>query len=455
MTGLIMTTLTPTTQVLSSRKLMRLVAVSVALAICITAQGQGRDISFLYNADASKFAPQTPPIPVFIEGGTLIDGTGAAPLQNPGILITGGIIQLGNTSPLPENTRLIDARGKWILPGMFDLHAHLTFYLPGGFHSESDVIASLRAERFLEHYQSIGVTTVCDVASRADTGYSMKHAQRMGLMKGSRLYVSGPGITVTGGHPTEFQPFEESQYGVESDGPWALRSSVREAVKKGADFIKVFPPLAAEEYQAVVDEAHAWKLRVTSHAGGIQDPSGTSTQRSVQAGVDSIHHLYPYGDNPDRTIAEMAKRSTYVIPTIGYHMREVSGNAHLSNTWMESNLGHNEENVRRNFRSLQEAGIKFGVGTESNPFDMLNIDEIYAQELEGFVRSGISPLQTIQSATLHSADAFGLAEQTGSIETGKWGDVIILSSDPLENIRALVEPELVIQGGEVVYRKER
>lgn len=437
----------------SSRWLAGLIAAVAVLSMCGTALGQGRDISFLYEGEAAKFASQSPPPPVFIEGGTLIDGTSAAPVENPGLLIADGTIRLGRVASLPENTRHIDASGKWILPGLFDLHAHLTFYLPGGFHAETDVTTSFRAERFLENYQTIGVTTVADVASRDDIGYAMKRAQRLGLMKGSRLYVAGPGITVTGGHPSEFQPFAESHYGIEADGPWALRGKVREAVKKGADFIKVFPPLTLEEYQAVVDEAHEWKVRVTSHAGGIQDQSGTSTERSVEAGVDSIQHLYPYGDDPGRVIAGMAEKGIYVIPTIGYHLREVSGSAHLSYAWLESNLGHNEENVLRNFRALQKAGIKFGVGTESNPYDMPNIADVYAQELEGFIRGGMSPLRIIQSATLHSAEAFGLADKTGSIESGKWGDVILLGNDPTLNIRALVDPELVIQGGAIVHEQ--
>lgn len=408
-----------------------------------------RDISFLYDGEAATFVPRVPPDPMYIEGGTLIDGTGAQPVANPGILITDGVFRLGEFPP--ANARRIDANGKWILPGLFDLHAHLTFYLPGGFQAETDVTGSFRAERFLENYQAIGVTTVADVASRGDTGYSMKRAQRQGLMKGARLFVAGPGITVTGGHPSEFQPFEASRYAEEADGPWALRAKVREAVKKGADFIKVFPPLTADEYMAVVDEAHEWHVRVTAHAGGIQDQSGTSTQRSVAAGADSIQHLYPYGEHPEKTIAEMAKRGIYVIPTIGYHLREVGGTAHLSNDWLNHNLGHNEENVLRNFTALQKAGIRFGVGTESNPYDMPNIAEVYAQELEGFIRGGISPLETIRSATLNSAAAFGLESQGGSIETGKWGDAIILGQDPLVNIRALVDPELVIQGGEIVH----
>ena len=411
-----------------------------------------RDITFLYSDDVQHFVNIKPARPLFIEGGTIIDGTGSAPRNNPGILIKDGLFVFDIKSPLPTETISIDARGKWILPGLFDLHAHLTFYLPGGFNTEDDFISGIRAERFLEYYQAIGVTTVCGVASRNNVGFSMKRAQRMGLMGGSRLYVSGPGITVTGGHPTEFQPYQASHYVVEGDGPWELRKLVRSAVKKGADFIKVLPPLTQEEYEAVVDEAHAWKIRVTSHAGGIQDLSHTSGLRSVDAGVDSVHHLHPYGKNSDKIFSKMARKNIHVIPTIGYHLREVKGSEHITGNWMEDNIGHNYDSVMSTFKAMQKANIKFGVGTESNPFDMLKIADVYAQELEGFIHGGISPMQVIQSATLHSAEVLGLQEQTGSIENGKWADLLIVSENPLDNPRALVKPELVIQEGKIVHR---
>jgi len=411
-----------------------------------------RDLTFLYSSDVSHFSKNEPALPIFIEGGTIIDGTGAPPRENTGILITNGLFELLDAASIPADTVRINAKDKWILPGLFDLHAHLTFLLPGGFHAEDDFLSGIRAERFLEHYQKIGVTTVADVASRNSIGFSMKRAQRMGLMGGSRLYVSGPGITVTGGHPTEFQPFQKSHYAVEGDGPWELRKLVRSAVKKGADFIKVFPPLTQAEYEAVVDEAHAWKIRVTSHAGGIQDLSHTSGLRSVDADVDSIHHLHPYGKNSDKIFSKMARKNIHVIPTIGYHLREVKGSEHITGNWMEANIGHNYDSVMSTFKAMQKAGVKFGVGTESNPFDMLKIADVYAQELEGFIHGGISPMQVIQSATLHSAEAMGLQDRTGSIENGKWADLLIVSENPLEHLRGLVTPELVIQAGKIVQQ---
>ena len=123
--------------------------------------------------------------PYWITGGTLIDGTGAGPGPNPGIFINeGSIISVGEPDSLPDDAREINADGKWVLPGLFDLHAHITFKLAGARDLEDDVINALRSERFLERYQEIGVTVVRDVASRYHVGYSLKRAQRDGLIGG-------------------------------------------------------------------------------------------------------------------------------------------------------------------------------------------------------------------------------------------------------------------------------
>jgi len=410
-----------------------------------------RDLTFLYGADVPQFVESLSVPPTYVKGGVLIDGTGSEPRSNPGFLVEDGIIRLVRSHQAPEGVRELDATGTWIVPGLYDLHTHLTFYLPGGFHAEDDVLNALRTLKFLEHYQRIGVTTVFDVASRNNVGFSLKRGQRMGFVGGARLFVSGPAITVSGGHPTEFQPYNESAFAVEGNGPWEMRKLVREAVKKGADFVKVLPPLTQEELDAVVDEAHAWKLRVTSHVGGIQDLSRSSGSRSVKAGVDSVHHLYPHSENDPALFRQMAAEEIYVIPTIAYHLKEVSGAAHISNQWLETNIGHDRQSVLSTFKAMQEAGLKFGVGTESNPLEMLRIDELYAAELEAMVENGLQPTQVIRAATLHSAEAMGLGSEAGSIQDGKWADILILAEDPLKDISALVRPQVVIQAGRVVH----
>ena len=390
--------------------------------------------------------------PYWITGGTLIDGTGAEPRPNPGILINEGyIVSLGKPDALPEDAQEINAGGKWVLPGLYDLHAHITFKLAGARDLEDDVVNALRSERFLERYQEIGVTVIRDVASRYHVGYSLKRAQRDGLIGGARLYVSGPLITTTGGHATEFQPLIPPIWAVEADGPWEFRKRVREAAKLGADLIKTTTPYTLEELSAAVEEAHSWNLRLTAHLGGAQDLHHTSGRIAVDAGVDSMEHLYPFGG--DDVYRDMVEKKINLVPTIGYHLRELDGQYSYDADYLAKHLGHTYDGMVERFRRMHELGVKFAVGTDSNAKDLPTIDDVYLQELEGFTLGGLTHMEIIQGATLIGAETMGLDGEGGSIEAGKWGDVILLESDPLVNLKALVEPSMVMQNGKVVFER--
>jgi hypothetical protein len=238
-------------------------------------------------AAASFAAAQAP---LFIEGGTLIDSSGAAPRPNPGILLRNGVIESVGGQP-PAGVRRISAEGQWVLPGMFDLHAHITFKLAGARDLEDDVLNGVRSERS-EAYQHIGVTTVRDVASRYHVGYSLKRAQRDGLAGGARFYVSGPLITTTAGHATEFQPLEPPVFAVEADGPWEFRKRVREAVKLGVDLIKLTPPYTREELRRRWTSPLLEASRLLTWA---QEPPQVSGRLAVEAESTASSSLSPAG----------------------------------------------------------------------------------------------------------------------------------------------------------------
>ena len=413
-------------------------------------------VLYLLAAGSLAIAAQRAESParIFIDGGILIDGSGAAPEKNPGILIEGERIHsLGGTAQAESGIRRISADGKWVLPGLFDLHVHVTFMLSGPRRLDDDIFNAIRSERFLERYQEIGVTTVRDVGAREWIGYSLKRTQRAGLMGGARYYTSGPIITVTGGHGSEFQPLHPPLWAVEADGPWALRERVREAIKLEADLIKVAPFLTEEEMAAVVDEAHIYHLRVTAHVGGTHDLDKQSGRIAVEAGVDSTEHMYPYGGTD--VINAMVEKGIYVIPTLGFHLRELNdeyaANAEKQSArWLSENLGHTYDTMMAQFREMKAAGVRFAVGTDSNVKDLETIDKLYLQELQALRTAGMGNGEIIRAATLRAAEAMGLEDELGSISAGKRADLILLSADPLQDIKALVYPELVIQDGKIV-----
>ena len=409
------------------------------------------------NVFATESGSAENPVSLYIDGGTLIDGTGSQAQENPGIQIKNEQIQSVGVAPAnADKIKRISAAGKWVLPGLFDLHAHVTFLLSGPRRLDDDVANAIHAERFLERYQSIGVTTVRDVGARDWIVYSLKRVQGEGLMGGARYFTSGPIITVSGGHGSEFQPLHPPVWAVEADGPWEFRQRVRQAIKLGADLIKVSPPLTKAEMVAVVEEAHGMHIRVTAHIGGTHDLDKTFGGIAVNAGVDSTEHSYPYGGAA--VIKSMAKKGIYVIPTLGFHIRELNdeyaANAEKqSAAWLSKNLGHTYESMMAQFKEMKKAGVRFAVGTDSNVKDLETMDQLYMQELQALKTAGLSNAEIIQAATLSAADAMGLKDEVGSIVTGKRADIIILNANPLEDLGALVDPELVIQGGKIVYAR--
>ena len=339
----------------------------------------------------------------------------------------------------------IDASNLFLIPGIVNLHEHLDMHrIPGTMH---DRVAGppealiLNSARNALIDLSMGVTTVRDLGSKDGTNLVVRDAIDQMRIAGPRVHACGQMISITGGHG---QPLC-----VEGDGPDGIRRVTREQIKRGADVIKVCASggvvamrrespwaqqLTDEELQAAVDEAHRAGLRVASHA---QPP--TAIAASVRAGVDSIEH----GAFLDRESAEqMADAGVAFVPTVDDSVTVAEFGQELHRpTWMIEAARASIDSRMNAIRLAIHAGVQLGVGSD--------VAGECGREMQHLGDCGLTPLQALQAGTRNGAQVLGVESDLGTIEVGKVADLVLLSRNPLDDLRACDDSvELVIKGGE-------
>ena len=300
-----------------------------------------------------------------------------------------------------------------------------------------------------------GFTTVRNVGADGYSDVALRDAINAGDVPGPRMLVSGPPLGITGGHCDEnLLPFEfHSSAGGVADGVEAVQHKVRETIKYGADLIKICatggvlshgdnPQASAytlDELKAIVADAHRLGRKVAAHAHGAQGILWAS-----EAGVDSIEHG-SYID--DAGIAEMKKNGTYLVPTL-YLADWFLANAERLSVPRE--LIEKGKAVmpaaRKNVAHAFSSGVKVAFGTDAAVYP----HGLNAREFAVMVKLGMSPLQSIQAATINAADLLGWSDKIGSVEPGKWADIIAVDGDPLQDVTNLERVKFVMKGGEVV-----
>jgi imidazolonepropionase-like amidohydrolase len=404
---------------------------------------------FLISISYSRSEEQQQKILV-ITGAKLVDGTGSPIRENMIIVMVNG--RFGAIGPkekvtIPKEAEVIDVKGKTVVPGLIDSHVHFTFP-PSEYECllDNDSIASFRAVHFLHRYLMIGVTTVRDVGSRNNVGIVAKKAFNDGLFVGSRPIVAGRGVTCTGGHGTE----HGTAGVVECDGPAEFRRGVRQQLKAGADLIKVLPPYSQEEIKAAVEETHFYSRFVTVHSGhsGLMQKEYYDFVRwAVDAGADCIEHAFAI---PDDVIQMMAKKKTYCVPTFSVLLKiadkvlkKYPGQKDKAKRWLDS---------VEIFRKMKKANVKMGVGTDCVLEDMVSYPWIYFEEIERFVENGYTPMEAIVAATKVNAEICNASDRLGTIEKDKLADLLVIDGDPLQDIKALRNVQIVVQEGTVIKR---
>jgi imidazolonepropionase-like amidohydrolase len=398
---------------------------------------------------------------VFVRAGRVLDVKTGNVLTNQAIVIDGDkITSVGpaDTAKPAAGVTVIDLPNATVLPGLIDAHTHITFnqgdtgYQALGISVPREALTGAKNARIT---LLAGFTTVRNVGASGYSDVALRDAINAGDVPGPRMLVSGPALGITGGHCDDnLLPFDyhHSAEGV-ADGVENVQHKVREVIKYGADVIKICAtggvmskgddPNASqftlEEMKTIVAEAHRLGRKVAAHAHGAQ-----GVQWASEAGVDSVEHGHLMND---ASVATLKKNGTYLVPTL-YLMDWHKENAAKANLpdyvrrKMEMVSAQGQNNVKKAFA----AGVKIGFGTDAAVYP----HGLNAHEFAVYVRLGMTPLQAIQTSTINDADLLGWSDKIGTVEPGKYADIIGVDGDPLKDVTTLQNVKFVMKGGEVV-----
>src|ERR1700727_1237862 len=396
---------------------------------------------------------------VVMRAGHLLDVKSGKMLSDQATVIDGdNIVGVGPASATPAaDATTINLPYATVLPGLIDAHTHLTFNPSFGYEELGLSIPreTLTGAKNARVTLEAGFTTVRNVGARGYTDVSLRDAINAGDVPGPRMLVSGPALSITGGHcDNDLLPYEyhATSDGV-ADGIENVQHKTREIIKYGADLIKVCAtggvlskgddPNASqytlEEMKAIVADAHRLGRKVAAHAHGAQGVIWAS-----EAGVDSVEHGHLMND---AAIATLKKNGTYLVPTLYLidWQRENAAKANLPD-YTRHKMQIVSEAAKTNAKKAIEAGVKIGLGTDAAVYP----HGLNAHELAVYVSLGMTPLQAIQTATINDADLLGWSDRIGTLEAGKWADIIAVDGDPLQDVTTLQHVKFVMKGGAVV-----
>jgi imidazolonepropionase-like amidohydrolase len=352
---------------------------------------------------------------------------------------------------------VIDLGRMTVLPGLIDVHTHITM------NTDFDPYRELTTTNAKEAINGVvnarttlmaGFTSVRNVGASGYVDVTLRDAINSGQVPGPHMEVSGPALGITGGHCDDnLLPFDYHQVGEGvADGVAAVQQKVRQNIKYGADVIKICAtggvlskgddPQAAqytlEEMKAIVADAHRLGRKVAAHSHGAQGILWAS-----EAGVDSIEHGSYINDED---IAEMKKDGTYLVPTLYLEDWQLEkGNLP---PFYHQKMQDVIAVAKNNIKHAMQAGVKIALGTDAAVYP----HGLNAHELDVYVNQlGMTPLTALQTATINAADLMGWSKNTGTLEPGKWADIIAVDKNPLDDVRVLQDVKFVMKAG-VVYK---
>ena len=382
---------------------------------------------------------------ILIKAGRLVDVKAGRVLANQNILVQGDrIAAVGPDVPVPAGARMIDLSRSTVLPGLIDNHTHVLLQAhptPADYDEqlikESIAYRAIRATVSARIALENGFTAIRDLetegAMYADV--DVKNAINRGIIPGPRMFVAGRSLAPTGMYnPTRFSWEIDPRMpgGTQfADGPDEIRRAVREQVKYGADWIKYYadggnragPNFTDEEARSLVEESHRLGHKVAAHANTKE-----GIAQSVRAGVDSIEHG---GGLDDATADLMVRKGIYLCPTIYIYARRSPEAAGARETA---------------FRRALTKGVKIVYGTDIGGYAWTDTE---TKDFEYMANWGMQPTDVIRSATIWGAALLGQQDRFGSIEPGKFADIVAVSGDPTTDITELERVRFVMKGGDI------
>jgi imidazolonepropionase-like amidohydrolase len=401
------------------------------------------------------------PTRVAIRAGRLIDGLGGAPATDVVILVENDkITAVGKGLNIPAGTHVIDLRRSTVLPGFIDAHTHVTSqpenYMEDLFR-KSPIDVAVAAHIYARRTIDAGFTTIRDVGAGEFIDVALRNAINAGTVVGPRMQVATLTVGSTGGHGdlTGFSPYVKfGQFSGIADGVDEIRKLVRFEVKNGADLIKMLasagvlseeesvgaPQFTQEEMNAVVQEAAMWGRKVAAHAHGTE-----AIKRALRAGVASIEHASLIDDEGIRLAKEHGAYLVMDIYNDDYIMSEYKKLGYPQKILdKEALIGRLQ---RENFRKAVQAGAKVAFGTDAGVYPHGWNGKQFAKMVEW----GMTPMQAILSATQSGADLLGWSDRVGSVQAGRFADLVAVDGDPLKDVTELERVKFVMKGG-VVYK---
>ncbi len=396
----------------------------------------------------------------YIKAGRLLDVADGRMLTDRTIVVRGDRIErTGSASSIdiPADANVVDLSDATVLPGLIDMHVHLTGDQDA--HGYRNLAASIprnalfgaaNARRTL----NAGFTTVRNVGAGGYADIALRDAIKHGDVPGPRMRVSGPSLGITGGHcdnnllPPRFESFSD---GV-ADGPWEIRRKIRENTKYGANVTKFCATggglskgtsvgkqqYTLEEMATIVAESHQRDRKVAAHAHGTE-----GIKAAITAGVDSVEHASMIDDEGIRMARDAG---TFLIMDIyvDTYILEMGESVGILPESLEKEriVGQIQRN---NFRKAHEAGVRMAFGSDAGVYP----HGMNGKQFTYMVQYGMTPMEAIQAATIHAAELIGWPGNVGAIEAGMYANIIAVSGNPLDDIRVIKDVRFVMKGGEI------